>query len=90
MGTGRGNVSGPARFLPRAELFFSLFEAAVTDSAGTSSRLGAPVSTTHVVSPAVRWGIARRIVAAWVATIPGRATPGWVVDAVPRPIAGER
>ena len=48
----------------------------------TASRLGIPVSTTHVISSAilgvgatrrasaVRWGIAGRIVAAWVVTIP--------------------
>src|SRR5437763_2130623 len=48
----------------------------------TASRLGIPVSTTHVISSAilgvgatkrvsaVRWGVAGRIVAAWVLTIP--------------------
>src|SRR5947209_7057820 len=48
----------------------------------TASRLGLPLSTTHVISSAilgvgatkrasaVRWGVAGRIVAAWVLTIP--------------------
>ena len=51
----------------------------------TASALGAPVSTTHVISAAilgvgstkrlsaVRWGIARKIVVAWVLTIPASA-----------------
>lgn len=51
----------------------------------TASHFGAPVSTTHVVSStilgvgaskrfsAVRWGVAGRIVAAWVLTIPATA-----------------
>ncbi|GIW05041.1 MAG: anion permease [Thermomicrobiales bacterium] len=55
----------------------------------TASRLGIPVSTTHVISSAilgvgatkrlsaVRWGIAGRIVSAWVVTIPACVTLGW-------------
>ncbi len=47
--------------------------------------LGVPVSTTHVISSsimgvgatdklsAVRWGIARKIVGAWILTIPASA-----------------
>jgi PiT family inorganic phosphate transporter len=54
-----------------------------------ASRLGIPVSTTHVISSAilgvgatkrlsaVRWGIAGRIVAAWVLTIPSCVLLGW-------------
>jgi PiT family inorganic phosphate transporter len=54
-----------------------------------ASRLGIPVSTTHVISSAilgvgatkrlsaVRWGIAGRIVAAWVLTIPSCVFLGW-------------
>jgi PiT family inorganic phosphate transporter len=54
-----------------------------------ASRLGIPVSTTHVISSAilgvgatkrlsaVRWGIAGRIVAAWVLTIPFCILLGW-------------
>jgi PiT family inorganic phosphate transporter len=50
-----------------------------------ASRLGMPVSTTHVISTAimgvgtsdrikaVRWGIARSIVTAWILTIPASA-----------------
>jgi PiT family inorganic phosphate transporter len=56
-----------------------------------ASRLGIPVSTTHVISSAilgvgatkrasaVRWGIAGRIVSAWVVTIPACVLLGWVV-----------
>ncbi len=52
----------------------------------TSSALGIPVSTTHVITGAivgvgsvrnmrsVRWGVAGRIVWAWVLTIPAAAT----------------
>ena len=51
----------------------------------SSSALGIPVSTTHVITGAivgvgssrnmrsVRWGVARRIVWAWVLTIPASA-----------------
>ena len=49
-----------------------------------ASHVGFPVSTTHVISsaimgvgaraaPAVRWGVARQIVIAWVLTIPACA-----------------
>jgi PiT family inorganic phosphate transporter len=59
-----------------------------------TARLGMPVSTTHVISSAimgvgaskglrgVRWGVARRILVAWVLTIPAAAAIGglaWVV-----------
>ena len=55
-----------------------------------ASRLGIPVSTTHVISSAimgvgatrrasaVRWGVAGRIVSAWVVTIPICVTLGWL------------
>jgi PiT family inorganic phosphate transporter len=54
-----------------------------------ASRLGIPVSTTHVISSAilgvgatkrlsaVRWGIAGNIVLAWVLTIPACVALGW-------------
>jgi PiT family inorganic phosphate transporter len=57
----------------------------------TASRLGIPVSTTHVISSAimgvgatrrasaVRWGVAGRIVSAWVVTIPACVTLGWLI-----------
>jgi PiT family inorganic phosphate transporter len=57
----------------------------------TASRLGIPVSTTHVISSAilgvgatkrlsaVRWGIAGRIVVAWVLTIPACIALGWAI-----------
>jgi PiT family inorganic phosphate transporter len=56
-----------------------------------ASRLGIPVSTTHVISSsilgvgatrslsAVRWGIAGRIVSAWVITIPACIVLAWVI-----------
>jgi PiT family inorganic phosphate transporter len=56
-----------------------------------ASRLGIPVSTTHVISSAimgvgatrrasaVRWGIAGRIVTAWVVTIPACVILGWFI-----------
>jgi PiT family inorganic phosphate transporter len=56
-----------------------------------ASRLGIPVSTTHVISSsilgvgatrslsAVRWGIAGRIVSAWVITIPACIILAWIV-----------
>jgi PiT family inorganic phosphate transporter len=59
-----------------------------------TARLGMPVSTTHVISSAimgvgaargirgVKWGMARRILIAWVLTIPASALVGglaWVV-----------
>jgi len=57
-------------------------ETAAAISLFTSARLGVPVSTTHTITgaivgvgavhrvSAVRWGIARRVVWAWVLTIP--------------------
>lgn len=60
--------------------------AAVIESA---SRLGFPLSTTHVISStimgqgatvrfsAVRWGVARRIAAAWLITFPFCGLLGW-------------
>jgi PiT family inorganic phosphate transporter len=56
-----------------------------------ASRLGIPVSTTHVISSAimgvgatrrasaVRWGVAGRIVTAWVVTIPVCVILGWIM-----------
>lgn len=56
-----------------------------------ASRLGIPVSTTHVISSAilgvgatrrasaVRWGVAGRIVTAWVVTIPACVILGWII-----------
>jgi PiT family inorganic phosphate transporter len=66
----------------------------------TASRLGIPVSTTHVISSsilgvgatrsvsAVRWGIAGRIITAWVVTIPACITLGWAIYRVLRFITG--
>jgi PiT family inorganic phosphate transporter len=56
-----------------------------------ASRLGIPVSTTHVISSAilgvgatkrlsaVRWGVAGSIVMAWVVTIPACIVLGWAI-----------
>ena len=55
-----------------------------------ASYLGLPVSTTHVISTAimgvgatkrlsaVRWGVARKIVIAWVFTLPMCAVMAWI------------
>jgi PiT family inorganic phosphate transporter len=65
-----------------------------------ASRLGIPVSTTHVISSAilgvgatrslsaVRWGIAGRIVSAWVITIPACVVLAWIVYSVLHRITG--
>lgn len=67
-----------------------------------ASRLGIPVSTTHVISSAilgvgatkrlsaVRWGIAGRIVVAWVVTIPACIVLGWVIYYLLHLITGMR
>ena len=64
------------------------------------SRLGIPVSTTHVISSsilgvgatrslsAVRWGIAGRIVTAWVVTLPACIILAFVVYTILRAITG--
>jgi PiT family inorganic phosphate transporter len=53
--------------------------------------LHAPVSTTHTVTTAimgvgatkrlsaVRWGVAKSIVVAWILTLPAAALVGWVM-----------
>jgi len=63
-------------------------ETASAASIVASTMLGAPISTTHVISTAVmgvgasrrisavRWGIARDIVLTWILTIPGAAVLG--------------
>jgi PiT family inorganic phosphate transporter len=63
---------------------FAAETTAATVLLGTAS-LGMPVSTTHVISSAimgvgsargpkgVRWGVARRILFAWIITIPSSA-----------------
>ncbi|HZP97891.1 MAG TPA: inorganic phosphate transporter [Candidatus Limnocylindria bacterium] len=71
---------------------------AAETTAGTvieiATRFGIPISTTHAISgailgvgstrrlSAVRWGIAGRIVTAWVLTIPGCFVMGYVVAVV--------
>jgi inorganic phosphate transporter, PiT family len=67
-----------------------------------ASRLGIPVSTTHVISSAilgvgatkrlsaVRWGIAGRIVIAWVVTIPACIVLGWCIYQLLHLITGAR
>ena len=68
----------------------------------TASRLGIPVSTTHVITStilgvgaskrlsAVRWGLAGRIVLAWIFTIPACATMGWLIYNLLHLITGAR
>jgi len=63
-----------------------------------ASRLGIPVSTTHCVSTAVmgvgatrrlsavRWGVARRIVLAWVITFPVCGGLGYLIARLIRPL----
>jgi inorganic phosphate transporter, PiT family len=65
-----------------------------------ASRLGIPVSTTHVISSsilgvgatrslsAVRWGVAGRIVSTWVITIPACIALAWIVYSVLHLITG--
>lgn len=67
----------------------------------TASRLGVPVSTTHVIASsimgvgackrfsAVRWGIAGNIVVAWVLTIPVSALVAGVLYLILRPLLGK-
>jgi PiT family inorganic phosphate transporter len=61
-----------------------------------ATRFGIPISTTHAISgailgvgatrrlSAVRWGIAGRIVTAWVLTIPGCFALGYLIATVMR------
>jgi PiT family inorganic phosphate transporter len=73
--------------------------AAETGAATTieiASRLGIPVSTTHTISTAimgvgaarnlsaVRWGVVREVVAAWILTFPVCALIGWGVTMLVR------
>jgi PiT family inorganic phosphate transporter len=64
----------------------------------TTSQLGLPVSTTHVITSsvmgvgatrrfsAVRWGVAGNIAFAWVLTIPGAAAVAALAWAILRPL----
>ncbi len=68
----------------------------------TASHFGIPVSTTHVIAPsimgvgatrrlsAVRWGVAGRMVAAWVVTIPACLILGALVYVILSHITGAR
>jgi inorganic phosphate transporter, PiT family len=59
-----------------------------------ATRLGIPISTTHVISStimgvgatgnrrAVRWGVAGNIVTAWIVTIPACIAMGWLFSTV--------
>jgi inorganic phosphate transporter, PiT family len=65
-----------------------------------ASHFGMPVSTTHVISSAimgvgatrrlsaVRWGVARTIVIAWVLTLPAAALTAAIAYLVLNPIVG--
>ena len=79
---------------------------AAETAAGTiievASRLGIPVSTTHVISSAilgvgatkrlsaVRWGIAGSIVTAWIVTLPACIVMGWTFYMVLHLLTGAR
>jgi PiT family inorganic phosphate transporter len=77
-------------------------ETAAASVIEVASRLGIPVSTTHVISSAimgvgatrrasaVRWGVAGRIVAAWVVTIPVCVALGWAIYSLLRLVTGTR
>ena len=64
-----------------------------------ASRLGIPVSTTHCISTAimgvgatkrlsaVRWGIARNIVLAWILTFPACGILGWLIASLLKIVA---
>jgi PiT family inorganic phosphate transporter len=65
-----------------------------------AAHIGAPVSTTHVITStvmgvgstrslsAVRWGVARSIIAAWVLTLPAAGTVAAVIYWILHPILG--
>ncbi len=67
-----------------------------------ASRLGIPVSTTHVISTAimgvgatkrasaVRWGVGARIVSAWIVTVPVCILMGWLIYEVLHLVTGYR
>jgi PiT family inorganic phosphate transporter len=69
-------------------------ETAAASTIELASRLGIPVSTTHTISTAimgvgaarnlsaVRWGVVREVVAAWILTFPVCAIIGWLVTVV--------
>jgi PiT family inorganic phosphate transporter len=79
---------------------FSAETAAAATLFGTAT-LGIPVSTTHTITgavvgvgtvnrfSAVRWGLTRRVVFAWVVTIPGSALIAATAFAVLRLVPGE-
>ena len=66
-------------------------EASAATVIEVASRIGLPLSTTHIISStimgvgatkrlsAVRWGVAGRIVIAWVFTLPACAILAWVI-----------
>jgi PiT family inorganic phosphate transporter len=66
-------------------------EASAATVIEVASRIGLPLSTTHIISStimgvgatkrlsAVRWGVAGRIVIAWVFTLPACAVLAWVI-----------
>jgi PiT family inorganic phosphate transporter len=79
---------------------FSAETAAAATLFGTAT-LGIPVSTTHTITgavvgvgtvnrfSAVRWGLTRRVVFAWIVTIPGSALIAAMSFAVLRLVPGE-
>ena len=67
-----------------------------------ATRLGIPISTTHTISSAIlgvgatkrlsatRWGVAGRIVSAWVITIPACVALAWAIYSLLHLITGTR
>lgn len=66
----------------------------------TMTHFGVPVSTTHAITGsimgvgatkrlrAVRWGVARNIMGAWILTIPISAAVAWILYALLAPVTG--
>ena len=77
-------------------------ETAAATTIELASHLGIPVSTTHVISSAIlgigatknlsqtKWGIAGRIVTAWVVTIPACIAMGWGIYSLLHVLLGVR
>src|ERR687898_21706 len=95
---GLGTALGGWRIVRTIDGFAA--ETAAATVIEVASRLGIPVSTTHVISSAilgvgstrslsaVRWGVAGRIVSTWVITIPACIALAWIVYSVLHRITG--
>lgn len=75
-------------------------ETAAASVIEVASRIGLPLSTTHVISStimgvgaskrfsAVRWGVGGNIVVAWLLTIPACVILAWVIGSILHLIIG--